>query len=195
MNPLSRFTVLVVCAVTATACRSAPTPEPLPQPPSPPVAVPESAPPPPVGHAPLVGPDWIITTAFGDRDVARPAPGEVTLTVVRTHDGDILTLEVAGHQVRVPVRIRVVPEDPSNPVREEGALQPGSAQIELQDGRSYRAYVALLADNIDLAQGYVIVGERPTDSRLTIFGGYGMEEIVLAQFRVDPATVPVEAVP
>ncbi len=50
--------------------------------------------------------------------------------------------------------------------------------------RRFSAYRQQLEDNIGLVQGYYITGSTWEESRLVLYGGVGLEEIVLAEFSI-----------
>lgn len=165
------------------ACASPPAQLPVEPPPPPPP--PEEPPPPPepVGTAPLVGTTWALVSQYSAEDLRNPPLGSVTLQFL---DGDEPRLSAAGPVNRIlgGYRYTVHRGKSENPHYEEGDLAIG----ELARSRATGAYIRfedLMVENFRLAQGYYISGERPAESRLVIFGGYGMEEIILFELTVE----------
>lgn len=74
-----------------------------------------------------------------------------------------------------------------SPDYEEGSLSLFRLARTRKTG-PYIRYEDLMLSNMELVQGYYINGERPLESRLTIFGGYGREEIIL--FVLEAIEVP-----
>lgn len=74
-----------------------------------------------------------------------------------------------------------------SPDYEEGSLSVSRLARTRKSG-PYIRYEDLILTNMELVQGYYINGEHPLESRLTIFGGYGREEIIL--FVLEAIEVP-----
>ena len=177
---------------------SLPAPEPVPAP------EPEPLPPPePVGHAPLVGTRWTLTRLYGDMRRLEPSgrdiwlefrwnPGEnaaeggVDLSQVSSGDGE---LHVQGSQNTMEgnYRFRVNLDSPRESLTfEEGSVE-GASLVHNRRAGSNSELEAMLLENLQILKGYYIEGETPEESRLTIWGGYRSEEVILMELE---ASVP-----
>ena len=157
-----------------------PTPEPLPEP------LPEPAPEPPpapepTGTAPLVGTVWELYSQYADQDTYNPPAGTVQFLFREAEP----TLAVEGPVNRMSSRYsyRLSSAGSDRDDYEEGSLALSGIARDRATGR-YIEYEDLMVQNLALAQGYYISGDRPAESVLTIFGGHGLEEIILFQLRV-----------
>jgi len=100
---------------------------------------------------------------------------------------------------------RIVAQGPQNPINgsysyrvdessprdslefEEGVLT-GEEVDRRRAAGSYSELEDVLLENLQLVKGYYISGESPTDSVLTIWGGFRSEEVVLLELAAEPTT-------
>ncbi|SIQ95126.1 hypothetical protein SAMN05920897_11939 [Alkalispirochaeta americana] len=77
--------------------------------------------------------------------------------------------DLTGHyQKNAPSRITITPGQPATPPQR------------------FARYYNQTLENLSLVKGYYIQGETYYESTLTLYGGLGREEIILAEFFVDP---------
>lgn len=178
---------------------SLPVPEPAPVPEPPPTPVP---PPEPVGHAPLVGTRWTLTRLYGDmrrlepssRDIwvefrwspAEGTTGGVDLSELSGGEG---VLHVQGSQNTMDGRyeFRVNLDSPRESLTFEEGRVAGSSLVHNRRAGSHSELEAMLLENLQILKGYYIEGETPEESRLTIWGGYRSEEVILMELE---ASIP-----
>lgn len=186
---MTLFTVLIL-GFLLYGCAT-PTPEPPPEPPHPaPEPEPETVPPAPEpkGTAPLVETLWELTHQYASEQLLPPPEGSVRFQFTENEDA---LLEVAGpvNQILSGYRHTVKESKSEDPNYEEGSLSLG-AIVRTRRSGPYIRYEDLMVSNMELVQGYYIAGERPLESRLIIFGGYGREEIIL--FELTAVELPSE---
>lgn len=178
---LGSFLTLLLLSSLLFSCATPP-PEPPPEPPSPlpaPEPEPERPAPEPKGTAPLVGTLWELTHQYASEEIPSPPRGNVRLRF--TEDGEqLLQIEGPVNQMVAGYSYAVRKSKSEDPNYEEGTLSLSAIARTRMSG-PYIRYEDLMVNNLDLVQGYYISGERPLESRLTIFGGYGREEIILLE--------------
>ncbi|MFP4407809.1 MAG: hypothetical protein ACLFPW_04745 [Spirochaetaceae bacterium] len=184
-SALRSFLILILLSSLLFGCATPPQ-EPEPEPPSPPPApAPEPEPEPPApeprGTAPLVGTLWELTHQYASEEIASPPRGTVRLRF--TEDGEqLLQVEGPVNRMVADYGYAVREKKSGDPNYEEGTLSLSEIARTRRSGPHIR-YEDLMVSNLELVQGYYITGERPLESTLTIFGGYGREEIILFELR------------
>lgn len=167
---LATTTLLIVAACTTPPDAYVPEPAPAPSRPDPPEPQSQPAPDPePQPRAPLEGPVWILDSLYGTTRVPAPPPGSVSVTFTpesgfRAYT-DLGTI-TGAYQV-----------SGKNLLAVQGVVP------ETREGRFAR-FQSVLEENLALVKGYYITGEIREESRLTLYGGVGREEIILAQFHI-----------
>ncbi len=162
-------------------CESPPPPLPPGPPPSEPP--PEEEPEPePVGTAPLVGTVWSLDSQYSAEELREPPAESVSFHLQSGEEGEF-TAEGPVNQIRGTYDYGVNGRVSERPDYEEGNLTV-VARVRSRATGPYIDYEDLILENLALAQGYYITGERPAESTLVIFGGYGREEIILFELSV-----------
>ena len=177
---------LLLWAVALIACTTTPPKPPPaappPEPPPQPKEEPEPPPPPePKGTAPLVGTTWKLHHQYRSEEIAVPPKGTVELLFTE-EDGSLLVAEGPESRITGEYSYELLEKESAPLDYEEGTLTVTGVSKPESTGR-YHRYEKTLASNLGLAQGYYIRGDHPEESELTIFGGYGREEIILLELR------------
>lgn len=167
----------VLVAVILAGCRTPAEETPLepppaavrPAPPPPPPQEPEGVPEPePEPRAPLEGPTWVLEQQYGTSRIPAPPAGTITVTFAEGEMngfGGVNRL-TGGYTYQGP-----------------GVLSIGPLATTRAAGPFLR-YETQFLENMALVRGYYITGDIREESRLTLFGGVGREEIILAEFSI-----------
>jgi hypothetical protein len=169
--------ILLIAVALFVGCATPPEPaeEPPPEP-----ARPEPEPPPepePKGTAPLLGTTWELLNQYAAEDIPNPPEGTVRFRFADTGE-PVVQVEGPVNRITGGYSYAVKRTKSESPYYEEGSLSLFGLERTRKTG-GYIRYEDLMVSNMELVQGYYINGEHPLESRLTIFGGYGREEIIL----------------
>jgi hypothetical protein len=126
-----------------------------------------------------VGTLWELTHQYASEVIPSPPSGTVRLRFTEDEE-QRLRIEGPVNQMVAGYSYAVRESKSEDPNYEEGTLSLSAIARTRRSG-PYIRYEDLLVNNLDLVQGYYISGERPLESTLTIFGGYGREEIILLE--------------
>ena len=185
------FFVLIAGILFLSACAGDPRPTPVPvkeqvaEQVEKPVEEPaRTAPMEPEGHAPLVGTRWSLETLHGDMRTYLPPRGPMWVEFRR--DGTFFAQgpvnTITGGYTHTP--------DASSPRTgynfEEGRLR-GNGIVRNRRAGTFSDFEDVLLENLQLLKGYYIHGETYAESTLTIWGGYGSEEVILLELAAPPA--------
>lgn len=159
--------------------------EPVPPPPveEPAPVPPEATPTKPLGHAPLVGTTWNLDRLYGDMRALAPVDGPSWIEFAE--DGTVFIQGPANQMEGSFFYAPDVdsPRDADN--FEEGVLEGDGIARDRRPG-SFSEFEDVLLENLQLLKGYYIRGETPEESKLTIWGGYRSEEVVLMELSPVP---------
>jgi len=183
------LTLFLISGVILLGCASPPPPipqfEPEPLPLPAPTPVPEPEPEPIIEEEPptpisLEGPKWILTYLHGTDRVRIPEEELVWIIFSRA-----TSPELSGfggvNQIRGGYHVPGLSLNATaSPL--EGLMTLGQITSTRMAGR-YLGYEQVFLFNLGLVQGYFIQGSTIEDGKLTLYGGHGREEIILAQFR------------
>ena len=180
-------TLFVISGIFLIGCATPPPPipqpepepiiEPIPEPEPVPEPIIEEEPPTPIS---LEGPKWLLTYLHGTDRVRIPEEEIVWIVFSRENNPEVFGFggvnQIRGgfHVIGLSVHAT------SSPL--EGLITFGSLTSTRMAG-PYLGYEQVFLFNLGLVQGYFIQGSTIEDGKLTLYGGHGREEIILAEFR------------
>lgn len=125
----------------------------------------------PQGPAPLIGSRWLLTRLYADMRRLDPTEREVWIEFYE--DG---TFAVQGPVSDIRGRVSHSPE--------EGTLLTDDIERRTPPG-AFSDFEDALMVNLAIIKGYAITGESHAESRLSVWGGFRTEEVVLMELIYD----------
>lgn len=179
------ITLIIIFGVFLMGCATPPPPIPQPDPEPTIEPIPEPIPEPIIEEEPptpitLEGPKWLLTYLHGTDRVRIPEEEIVWIVFSRQTNPEVFGFG-GVNQIRGGYNVPGLSlQATSSPL--EGLITFGPRTSTRMAG-PYLGYEQVFLFNLGLVQGYFIQGSTIEDGKLTLYGGHGREEIILAEFR------------